>query len=118
MSKIADTVYMILKKEFSLNIIIKEHYINYKGTRLFFDFFIKDLRLLIEVQGQQHIKFIKHFHLDKEAFVAQKKRDNLKIEYVQENNVLSLVRFNYDEKITKKLVLSKILKAQERGFYE
>lgn len=118
MSKIANNVYDILKKEFPLNIIIKEHYINYKGTRLFFDFFIKDLRLLIEVQGQQHTKFIKHFHLDKETFVAQKKRDNLKIEYVQENDGFSLIRFNYDEKITKELILNKMLKAQERGFYE
>lgn len=118
MSSIANTIYDILKEAFPLNIIQKEHYIYYKGTRLFFDFLIKDLNVLIEVQGRQHTAFVKHFHGDKSAFLKQKNRDNFKIQYIQENEKYCLVRFNYDEKLTKRRVIKKISKAIEEGFYE
>ena len=118
MSKISEEVYTSVKRIFPLSKIKKEHYVRYKGVKLFFDFFILDLKVLIEVQGAQHTQFVNHFHLDKEAFASQKNRDNLKIEYIQTNPELSLVRFNYNEKITDKLVIGKIHKAIKRGFYE
>ena len=118
MSKIANEVYDALKLLFPLDNVKKEHYVRYKGIRLFFDFYIRPKRLLIEVQGRQHTEFVKHFHVDKKAFDAQKKRDNLKIEYIQENPELSFVRFNYDEKITQILVKSKIYNALKEGIYE
>lgn len=101
------------------NRIFSEHYINYKGQRLFFDFFIKELSCFVECQGQQHTKFVKHFHGIKENFLAQKMRDNLKVEYVQEN-AMYLIRFNYDEDINEELVVFKINKAldSEFNFYE
>lgn len=94
-----------------------EHYVNYKGQKLFFDFYIKKLGVLIEVQGQQHTQFVKHFHRDKEAFLKQKERDNLKIIWAEQEG-LHLVRINYNEKITKSLILKKIKKAMEGNFYE
>jgi very-short-patch-repair endonuclease len=118
MSSIANAIYDILKEAFPLNIIQKEHYVYYKGTRLFFDFLIKDLSVLIEVQGRQHTAFVKHFHRDKNDFLKQKNRDNFKIQYIQENDKYCLVRFNYDEKLTKRRVIEKISKAVEEGFYE
>jgi len=117
MSAISNKVYSILKELFPLNIIIKEHYVKYKGSKLFFDFYIKDLNVLVEVQGRQHTWFIKHFHGDKQKFIGQKKRDNDKIEYAQENDI-AFTRFGFDEKITKDLVMRKIYNAIERGFYE
>jgi len=112
MSLISNKVYSVLKELFPLNIIIKEHYVKYKGSKLFFDFYIKDLNVLIECQGQQHLKFIKHFHEDKRGFVAQKNRDNMKLEYVQENNI-AFVRIYFDEDITKDLIMRKIYNAIE-----
>jgi len=97
--------------------VFKEHYVRYKGARLFFDFYIKELGVFIEVQGRQHVKFVKHFHGSIENFYAQKKRDNLKIEYVQEQD-MSLVRVYDTEKITTELLLAKIDEAMENGFYE
>jgi very-short-patch-repair endonuclease len=94
-----------------------EYYINYKGQKLFFDFHIKKLNVVVEVQGQQHTKFVKHFHGTRQNFLKQKERDNLKRIWAEEEDVV-LVRFNYDEKITKKLVLYKIDKAMKDGFYE
>lgn len=118
MSQIAEEVHNILKKLFPLNIIKKEHYVYYKGTRLFFDFYLKDLGVLVEVQGIQHVKFVRHFHGSIENFRLQKYRDNLKIAYIQENKQLSLARFYYDECITEELVLEKIDKCIKESFYE
>jgi hypothetical protein len=117
MSSISKKVYDILKEIFPLNVIVKEHYVPYKGAKLFFDFFIKDLGVLIEIQGEQHTRFIKHFHEDKQKFIAQKKRDNLKIEYANEKDI-SFTRFYFHEDITVDLVLKKIHGALEEGFYE
>jgi very-short-patch-repair endonuclease len=121
MSKIANTTADILAKMFPDRLgtrVTKEIYVNFEGTRLFFDFYIKELRIYIEIQGGQHTKFVKHFHGDKETFLKQKHRDNLKIQYVQENDKC-LIRFNYDEDITGELIMEKITKVLENGcFYE
>ena len=121
MSKIADKIGGILNDMFprlSAHRITKEIYIYYKGQKLFFDFFIKELGVYVEVQGRQHTEFVKHFHGEKEAFQAQKMRDNLKIQYVEENGQC-LVRFNFNERITKTLIRKKINKVLEgECFYE
>jgi hypothetical protein len=112
MSKIANKIEDILLEMFPKHLgkrIQKEIYVPYKGHKLFFDFYIKELGVYIEVQGRQHTEFVKHFHGDKEAFISQKYRDNLKIQYVEEHDQC-LVRFNYNEKITKTLVNKKINK--------
>jgi len=111
MSKIADATYVALKNLYSFDKIEKEYYINYKNTRLFFDFFIRSLQVLVECDGEQHYKYVSHFHNTIEDFYAQRRRDNLKIEYCEENN-LTLVRF-YDKKdtITEQLILNRIYEA-------
>lgn len=90
--------------------VFTQHYILYKGKRLYFDFFIKKLGIFVEVQGKQHEEFNKHFHGDKEGFLNHKNRDNLKLEYVQYNDFY-LVYINYNDKINKSLVLRRILGA-------
>jgi len=118
MSKIADSVHCALERLFPRYTILKEVYVNYHYTKLFFDFFIKEFGIYIEVQGVQHTSFSKHFHGTKENYLAQKKRDNLKLEYVQGKDDLSLVRFYYNENLTDKLIMFKIEKALEQGYYE
>lgn len=90
MSKLADETYAFLKEVFPHNVIVKEYYIGYQNTRLFFDFYIKDLDILIEVQGRQHDEFVKHFHNDRETFLAAKRRDNLKKEYCDKEGIVLL----------------------------
>lgn len=117
MSEIAEKVYDILIGMFPTRLaprVKKEVYVNYRGQRLYFDFYVKELDIYVEVQGQQHEKFIKHFHGDKETFNKQKRNDNLKIQYVQEKDKC-LIRFNYNEKITKSLIHKKINKALDSG---
>jgi hypothetical protein len=107
MSEIADKVFSTAKKLFPHLTITKEKYINYKGCRLFFDFYVRELDLYIEVQGQQHYGFNSFFHSSCDDFKAQKYRDNLKIQYIQENSSIRLLRFRYDDKITEKTILKK-----------
>lgn len=117
MSEISNEVYSILKKVFPNNVILEEYYVKYKGTRLFFDFYLKDLDCLIEVQGRQHTQFIKHFHGDKDGYIKSKYRDNLKLEYAQEKNT-SLVRIYYDEYLTEELIADRIYEAIEESSNE
>ena len=113
MSVIATQVQYILEELFPANPhrrVFNEYYVNFKGTKLFFDFFIKELGCFVECQGGQHYKFVKHFHGDGESFKSQKFRDNLKIEYVQFNNKYLIRLYDY-EKITDEIILTKIKKA-------
>jgi very-short-patch-repair endonuclease len=120
MSYIATQVLSILKGLFPDNPfrqVFCEHYVNYKGQRLFFDFYIKKLNLFIEVQGRQHVEYTSHFHNDRSDFLKQRERDNLKREWIEENNYY-LARLYYNEDITEDLVLHKIEMAMKGGFYE
>lgn len=113
MSKMADDLYESLMRLFPYDKVTAEYYVNFKRTRLFFDFYIRNKNLLFEVQGEQHFKFVKHFHGTIEKFYGQRRRDNLKREYLeQEENNLTLVLF-YDkvDKITDELVLERIHEA-------
>ncbi len=92
--------------------ISNEYYVHYRGYKLFFDFYIKKLGLFVEVQGRQHVEFVKHFHNDKNAFLQQKERDNLKRIWIEENG-FHLIRLYDTEDITKELILSKICRAME-----
>jgi len=100
MSKLADDTYVFLRKTFPHNIITTEYYVNYDNSRLFFDFYIKDLGVLVEVQGRQHDEFVKHFHNDKETFLASKKRDNLKKEYCEKKG-FALLEIRSEEELDK-----------------
>jgi len=111
MSKLADKTRIVLKKTFPHNFIIEEYYINYKGMRLFFDFYIKELDVLVEVQGQQHDRFIKHFHQDQAGFIASKKRDNLKKEYCEEKDMV-LLEIRSEKHLTRKNIVEKIWSAR------
>ena len=89
-----------------------EYYVNYRGYRLFFDFYIKKIDVFVEVQGRQHIEFVKHFHGGRKTFLQQRERDNLKRIWVEENGH-RLIRLYDTEKITEDLILDKIMKAMD-----
>jgi very-short-patch-repair endonuclease len=116
MSKQSDGIYDLLVKTFPHSIVKKEYYIKYKGQKLFFDFFVKEIELLVEVQGQQHYSFISHFHEDRRSFLSQKHRDNLKKEFVDNHPSLILMCINYDEEYDKDSLLKKILDCQKECY--
>ena len=113
MSKIADEVHKCILDTFKFEAIFSEYYVKYKNNRLFFDFYIKSLGVLIEVQGEQHFKYNKHFQATIENFYAQKRRDNLKIEYCEEKNLTLVYFYDKVDKINEKLVLERIYEAMD-----
>lgn len=96
MSKIADKVYKYIKEEFPHLKCVTELYISHRGQRLFFDFHLPDLNLVIEVQGEQHYKFVPFFHTDARSFRTQRYRDQLKEEWCATNSKL-LLKLCYKE---------------------
>ena len=57
------------------------------GTRLSFDFYNANKKIMIEVQGAQHTKFVKFFHGNRLKYLQQLKRDDKKYEFCQKNNL-------------------------------
>lgn len=47
-----------------------------KGERLELDFYLPQLAIAIEVQGEQHARFVPHFHKEYQGFKDQKRRDD------------------------------------------
>jgi hypothetical protein len=96
MSQLSEKIEEKIRKNLPSYRYIPEYYVIYQNRKLFFDFFIPDLNVVVEVQGQQHFKFSKFFHGDIFGFRSAKFRDVLKGEWCEINEV-SLVCFNYDE---------------------
>ena len=109
MSNFSDKMFDCLKKSFPYFRIVKEFYVNVDSNKYFFDFYVKELNILIECHGEQHLKFVKHYHGDMVGFNRQKNRDLAKEIYASENNY-TLVKFFYNEekKLTSKYVKEKI----------
>lgn len=51
------------------------------------DFFIPELPLLIEIHGEQHYKFVKHFHKSEIEFSLAQKNDTIKKEWCALNDI-------------------------------
>jgi len=62
------------------------------------DCFDPELRIAVEYNGVQHYKFIPFFHKNKEAFLNQKYRDDMKRRICKENGIL-LIEVPYTLKI-------------------
>jgi len=65
---------------------------------LYLDFYLPLYKVAIEIQGEQHFKFIQHFHRTQYNFFLQKKRDSQKQEWCLLNSI-QLIVFNYNEDI-------------------
>ena len=72
------------------------------GTRLSLDFYNNTEKIAVEVQGQQHTKFVPYFQKNKRAFLEQLKRDEIKEDFCNIINI-TLVTLFYDDEICKNL---------------
>lgn len=83
----------LLKELFPLDTILEE--VVLPGSfGLTVDFFVPIRRLGVEVQGEQHFKFIKHYHTDQFGFAAAIQRDKNKVRWFTLNS-LNFVALNY-----------------------
>ncbi len=76
-----------------------------RGRGLKLDFFIPDIMLVIEVDGIQHDKFVKHFHGTIEGFRRAKSNDRRKRNWC-ENNGIQIIRIpdSYSEKEIREMI--------------
>lgn len=96
-SKFQHEVYLELKKLYPHDIILEE--VKIPESRLFCDFVIPSVKLVIEAQGKQHYEFSTLFHQYYIDFVNQQNRDQMKRDFCQQNN-LTLVEIPYGSKRT------------------
>jgi very-short-patch-repair endonuclease len=76
-----------LKAIFPKYKIEEQFAVRHMGQQLFFDFWIPSLRILIECQGEQHEKYVEHFHGNQAEYKESKKRDQLKREWATKNGI-------------------------------
>ena len=96
MSKIEETVYELISQALPNYTCKRQHYVHHFGHKLFFDFYVIELKVMVEVQGRQHFEFNSFYHSSAEEFKKQQLRDQLKREWCLDNGY-SLVYVNYDE---------------------
>ena len=88
--------------EKEIEFFLKQNNIDYIWQKRFndlpglsYDFYLKKYRVLIEFQGEQHYKPIKHFG-GKEKFIYQQQNDKKKREYAR-NNGYTLLEIKYTD---------------------
>jgi very-short-patch-repair endonuclease len=114
MSILSEAVASLLKETYPEYKIYPEYFVPYKGYSLFFDFYVRDLRLLIECQGEQHYKHIKFFHKTEAEFKNAQHRDTLKQTYAKENSLL-LLYIDKDNLPTERLDFLKLIHRRLHG---
>lgn len=85
----------ILRKMYPTERVLEE--VSLPGTRgLSADFYLPSQKTVVECHGEQHYKFIGHFHGSKLNFLRSKNNDARKKEWCVLNNI-SLVELPYSE---------------------
>lgn len=84
----------LLKKILPLDTILEE--VSLPGSDLTVDFFLPIRKLGIEVQGEQHYKFVKHFHNNVFGFNRSIQRDRDKKLWFESNN-FNFIELSYKE---------------------
>jgi len=87
----------LLQDKFKSYQILEEMKISNSNARnLYLDFFIPTLSLAIEVNGRQHYEFVAHFHKGRAGWIDALRRDRIKREWCELNDI-HLVVFRWDE---------------------
>ena len=55
--------------------------------RLEIDCYNEDMRLAVEIDGEQHSRYIPHFHKTYDEFVKQQERDMMKSKMIQDKGI-------------------------------
>ena len=102
-SQSEEKCFTIIKKKIDKNKIERQHFLEYednfgKKRRMFIDFYISDLNMIIEYNGKQHYEFSEYFFDSIEEFKIQQERDQYLVKYCSENNIKLLVITYLDNK--------------------
>ena len=84
-SKFQKNVKDFLKDYWLHDVVFEEFRI--VGTRLSLDFYNANKKIAVEVQGDQHIRYVKHFHKNRLKYLEQLKRDQKKLDFCEINDI-------------------------------
>ena len=84
-SKFQTSVKKFLRPYWEHDIVFEEFRV--VGTRLTLDFYNASKKIAVEVQGEQHTKYVKFFHKNPFKYSDQLKRDELKFKFCEINNI-------------------------------
>ena len=87
MSIFEESIGEMLMQAFPQATIKSQYLVKYMGQDLFFDFYLPSINLLVECQGEQHYKYVPHFHGSKAAYKLHAQRDALKREWAKINKI-------------------------------
>ena len=69
------------------------------GTKMTFDFYNANKKVAVEVQGDQHTKYVPFFHGRRSNFASQLRRDEKKLQFCKLNGI-KLVEIYSDDLLT------------------
>lgn len=69
-----------------------------KGNTVYFDYYLPQIDMAIEVHGKQHYFFSTLFHADRQAFIKQQKTDRDKATFCELNRI-TFIELPYNEEI-------------------
>jgi len=84
-SELHVSIRALLKSMFSGQKLLEE--VPLPGTKLYADFYLPQLGLIVEAHGRQHYEYVPHFHGSTNGFIASKKRDSVKADWCQLNKI-------------------------------
>ena len=95
-SKLQYGVKKLLKKYWGQHVVIEEFPV--AGTRLSLDFYNANKKIAIEVQGDQHTKYVPFFHgKNKINYINQLKRDHDKLTFCEINQIKLIEIYSKDK---------------------
>ena len=84
-SKFQSKVKSFLEPYWKNDIVFEEFRI--VGTRLSLDFYNANKKVAVEVQGDQHVRYVKYFHKNRLKYLDQLKRDQKKLDFCELNDI-------------------------------
>ena len=93
-SKFQTTVKKFIKRYWDQDVVFEEFPV--VGSRLSLDFYNANKKVAIEVQGQQHTKYVKFFHHNRFKYLDQLKRDQNKEKFCDLNDITLVTIFQND----------------------
>ena len=93
-SKFQTTVKKFIKLYWDQDVVFEEFPV--VGSRLSLDFYNANKKVAIEVQGQQHVKYVEFFHQNRFKYLDQLKRDQNKEKFCEINEITLVTIFQKD----------------------
>ena len=92
----------------------KKHFRFSELGRLSYDFYLPKHKILIEMDGEQHFRFVEYFHRNQKGWLKQQYRDQEKDKFARRNGY-TLIRIPYNAKPSPKTML--IAELEKHGVF-